>query len=201
MLSAFLCCQAFGGAFGFDHVTIHEAALRRAIHADLKDQGRANVRALGGYSPAAFPVYLRWLNQDPPDPELDVARVLLMVRQAEGDRSAFRPHAVRLLAHEQQSVSRNALDLLARIGTADDAAAVAALLDGPARDVSYYTSVVETLAAIGTEKEIVALEVARKAGLKRDYPDFWARVDKCETAIRERAAKAKDPKATPPDKK
>ena len=56
MIPTIMLCQAFGGALGFDHVKIDDEALLRAICGDLNDRGRAKIRSLGGYSPAAFPV-------------------------------------------------------------------------------------------------------------------------------------------------
>lgn len=201
MLPVVLFCQVFGGAFGFDHVKIDEEALFVALGGD-KEEGRAIIRSLGGYSPAAFPVYMKWLDREPiPLPGVILSRIFLMLQQANGDKSAFRTHAVAFAAHEHKGVSRNAILLLAQIGTKEDAAAVANQLKRRMNDVAYYDSIIATLSAIGTEKEIEAIEAERKAGLLKDYPRFWARVDECEKAIRERVAKKKDPKATPPDKK
>ena len=62
----------------------------------------------------------------------------------------------------------------------------------------------KTLSAIGTEKEIAALENARNAGVLKDDEQFWGKVAECEKAIRARAdakKKAADLKAKPADPK
>lgn len=202
MISTILCCQLLGAPFGYDDMKVDEEVLKKAVNWDhLKDKQREQIRAAGGYSAAAFPLYMKWLTADPPSNWSVISRVLYFLQDAEGDRSGFRPITVKLLPHEKPSVSRNAILLLGQIGTEEEAAAVAAQLKRPTNDVAYFDSIVKTLAAIGTEKEIEALETERKAGLLPEQPKFWQRVDECEKAIRERAAKKPVPKAKSVDKK
>lgn len=200
ILPTIFCCQVLASLFGVNLAEIAESELMLAICGDLNDEGRARLRSLGGYAPTAFPTYMKWLDEDLRHSRHTIERTLFILQLAEGDKSAFRPHATRLASHDNKFVSRNAIHLLAQIGTEEDAATVVGQLKRRTNDIAYFDSIISTLAVIGTEKEVGVIEAERKAGFLNDYPRFWARVDDCEKVIRERAAKKKDTKATPPKK-
>src|SRR5687768_13337268 len=81
----------------------------------------------GVYSPAAFPLYARILD-DPEESSYLVQRTFLALAKIEGDRRQFLERAVAKLADRHPSVRRTAVQLLAQIGSARDAAPVVALL-------------------------------------------------------------------------
>ena len=87
-------------------IVADESVLKEALQWDeFKDAQQKKVRAAGGYSPAAFPLYMKWLNSDPPLGWAATSRLLRMVSDAEGDRDCFRPVAVSLTASGKLAVS------------------------------------------------------------------------------------------------
>ena len=200
MLPTIFCCQVLASLFGVNLAQIAEHDLYVALGGD-REERRTRIRALGGYSPSAFPIYMKWLDEDPVlQRGVVLSRILIVLREAEGDKTAFRAHAVRLVGHDDKFTSFHAIHLLAQIGTEEDAATVVGQLKRRTNDIAYFDSIISTLAVIGTEKEVGVIEAERKAGFLKDFPRFWARVDDCEKVIYERVVKKKDTKATPPKK-
>ncbi len=168
--------------------------------ADVERQARLDREfdSAGGNSPDAFPLYLRLLEWCPPiDPSVE-ASIFSEVARIPGDRAAFRPFAVARLNDPKTSVASAAVRLLGQIGTPTEAAAVTKLFDyyeydfpGEKRDVYFFMQVLTTLAAIGTEAEIQAINEAKAKHLLWDRDDFWKKAEECKAAIRERLAKEK----------
>ena len=84
-ITTILCCQLLGTLLAHDDGKVDEAFLKEAIMwEEIRDKEEAQIRAAGGYSPAALPVYKKWLTADPP-PDWSVAsRTLQFVREADG---------------------------------------------------------------------------------------------------------------------
>jgi hypothetical protein len=189
--------------------TPHEQAIRRYLTRGRADRESKRSMALearderafvaaGGYTPAAFPFYLRLLA---PDSGIDwrvEAKILDQVSRIPGDRTAFRKPAVERLKHPKRGLVGDAIRLLKEIGTPAEAAEVVKLIenfefDRPGErlrdDMAY--SILDTLAAIGSEAEIKALDQAKARNFLWDNDKFWTKAEECKTAIRERLAKEK----------
>ena len=177
-------------------IAVDESLLKEALKWDeFKDAQKKKVRAAGGYSAAAFPLYMEWLNSDPPLGWATTSRILRIISHSEGERACFRPVVVSLTSNEKMAVSVGAIQLLEQIGTEDTAPAVAAQLRRKEKDSGYYYSIVKTLTAIGTEKEIELLDEMKETGLLKDDGRFWMKVADCKKAIQARTEAKKKLKA------
>jgi hypothetical protein len=174
-----------------------EAAIRDLLGAeealDLVGLGK-----IGGFTPAAFPVYIRILD-DPDEDRYLVARTFVVLADPlmKADRSQFLDRAIGKLSHSHPSVRHTAVKFLAQIGGAKDTAPVVALLS----DKEWETAIAaaKTLAAIGDDRTLAAMNVwLRTSGTHKDRHERVEEVLRKDVTnyrdeLKQRLEKAKPP--------
>jgi hypothetical protein len=110
--------------------------------------------------------------------------IFWIVKHIEADRSQFLEDAVTALAHTDVNVRRSALGLLTQIGSARDAAPIAALLADPEITVVYRAA--KALEGIGDRRALTALDVWLVCGQGREVPELLEAVTKSRDALRRR---------------
>jgi hypothetical protein len=168
-----------------------EAEVREALDSDEKHY-LVPLRAWGGLTPAAFPLYARILD-DPKEHPGTRAKVLsvLALPDVTADKAGFVDRAVAHLAHEHVGVRRAAVNLLSRIGSSRDVAPVVALLTDP--DVTVPYAAAKTLAAIGDRRALTAIDVWLGTGSHHDHPELLDHVRRCREELRVRLDRATPP--------
>lgn len=148
----------------------------------------------GGFSPAAFPLYARILD-DPKEDSYIVEQTLWVLSKVNADRSRFLERAVAKLADAHPGVRLTAVELLAQIGSEQDAAPVVALLADEKWEVPFAAA--KALAAIGDRRTLAAMDVWLNSGLHRanvaEYEAQRKHVAKCRDELKQRLEKAKKP--------
>lgn len=110
----------------------------------------------GGFSPVAFPLYARIMDDPKSEPRWVVA-VLEILRDMPADRTQFRDRAVEKLAHPHSLVRLTAVELLGRVGTSRETVPVVALLADRKSWVAIAAA--KTLFAIGDRRAVVAMNI------------------------------------------
>lgn len=137
---------------------------------------------------AAFPAYEEIL-ADPTSRGPSVARLFYILGQIKQDRRRFLPHAVKRLADQHPAVRGSAVELLGQIGTTGDASPVVALLSDAHAPVVHAAA--KTLAAIGGEREVVAMDIWLLGPTRRDDGDLRRHVTQCRDQLRKRLDEAR----------
>lgn len=172
-----------------------EAGILLALQDEHKlDRGK--IAALGGYGPAAFPLYHRILDAAD-DERWPALRTLVIPADPKmaGDRGPFLDRAVAFLAHRDPSVRRTAVELVGAVGGPGDAAPVVGLLWD--EDLSTVLPAAKALAAVGDRRTVAAIEVWLKRGNHREDDDLRRRVENFQAELVERLKK--EGKAEKPD--
>ncbi len=174
-----------------------ESAVRELLNAiEFKQEERDELAKLGGYSPAAFSLYIRILD-DPKENANMAARTLLVLSKIKADRSQFLERVVAMLAHSRSSVRQYAVELLAQIGSERDAAPIVALLWDEAWEIPFAAA--NTLVAIGDRRSLTAMDVWLNSSIHyadaAGYAVQRKHVIKCREQLKARLdeAKAKKP--------
>ena len=173
---------------------VDEDRIRDLLSSDDMLDEKELVR-LGAYTPAAFPLYCRIL-ENPAEDRYIVGRTLYALSRSKGDRSQFVDLVVRRLADKHVSTRSSAVILLAQIGSARDAAPVVALLSD--KEWTIPIAAAKTLAAIGDERALVALDVWLLSGSYHDHKVVREHVMKSRDELKERLEREK--KQKPPEK-
>ncbi|MBX9580884.1 MAG: hypothetical protein K2X87_11300 [Gemmataceae bacterium] len=176
----------------------NETQLRLAL-VGSSGPDEARIAALGGYGPAAFPVYARILGA-PDDSILLLIRTLSLLAdpKVKGDRGQFRDLAVDLFTHDNVVVRVRALGLAEAIGGATDAPPVVALLWDEAREVVYAAA--KTLATIGDRRAVATFDVWLKRAPLRHDKELRRHVENCQADLVDRLKKEEAEKAKKPAK-
>jgi hypothetical protein len=170
---------------------VEEAAVRQILESDERDY-RVRLRAWGGLTPAAFPLYARVLDDPMEDPGMVNAVLnILALPDVTADKAGFVDRAVAHLAHKDVGVRRAAVNLLSRIGSSRDVAPVVALLTDP--DVTVPYAAARTLAAIGDRRAFTAIDVWLGTGSHHDHPELLDHVRRCREELRVRLDRATPP--------
>ena len=178
-----------------DKITSKEEEQIRQLLEQDEDYDEKELARLGAFTPAAFPLYCRILD-DPKEHRWIVGRTLYTLSIIKADRGQFVDRAVAKLTSPHISLRRGAVELLAQIGSPRDATPVVALLSDKEWTISI--SAAKTLAAIGDERTLVALDIWLNSGSYQDHKVVREHVMKSRDELKERLEKEK--KQKPPEK-
>lgn len=152
---------------------------------------------LGGLCSAAFPLYTRILDE-PKEDTFIVMRTLVVLANSgiKADRNHFPERVVAKLAHPHAGVRGSAVELLAQIGGARDAAPVVALLSDEKWEVPFAAA--KTLAAIRDRRGLTARDAWLNSGTphnsgNKDNEVLRKHGTKCRDVLKQRLGKAKPP--------
>lgn len=165
-----------------------EAAIKELLNAEeFKQRERDALAKLGGYSLAAFHLYAQILDSDRKEDYYIIQRVLRVLAEPtfKADRSQFLDRAIDKMTHWHSGVRRGALQLVAVIGSAADAAPVVVLLS----DAEWTNAIVaaKTLATIGNRRTVAAMDVWLQSTIR---PVDWN--GPAHAIVRGEVAKARD---------
>jgi HEAT repeat protein len=135
----------------------------------------------------AFPDYEAILS-DPTADSNEVGRALFILCNVNADRRRFVKHALSRLTDAKSGVRLNAAALLGQIGTATDSSPVVALLSD--EYVPVVRSAARTLVAIGSQREVVAMDVWLRGVSHRNDPELRQYVKQCRDALKKRLDEA-----------
>lgn len=138
----------------------------------------------------AFPAYKRILA----DPHADEAgRIFSVLTVVKADPHCFLEQAITGLTHSDFFARLTAAGLLARIGSAHDAAPVVALLSDKRWEVPFAAA--KTLAVIGDQRTLTAMDVWLNSAIHRDnaaeYEAQRKHIAKCRDELKQRLDKQK----------
>ncbi len=105
---------------------------------------------------AAFPAY-EAIIADPRSGETEYGRIFWVLHDIPADRTRFIEPVIKSLTSRSEPLRRSAVRLLGKIGTEKEIAPIVALLSD--EEISVVHEAAAALAAIGGERELVALEI------------------------------------------
>ena len=136
----------------------------------------------------AFPAYERIL-ADPKATALEAGRIFSVLQHVKADRSRFVEPAVKWLTAPDGDARWDAIRLLGKIGSRKDSPPIVALLWNEDRTV--VRAAAETLAAIGGDRELMALDIWLKSGSHRTDVDLRRIVRQCRDALEPKVVEEK----------
>ena len=134
-----------------------------------------------------FPAYEAIL-LDPAATSQEVFGVFCVLQHVNGDRRRFHKHTVSRLTDANERLRWNAVHLLREIGSAEDGPALVTLLSD--EDVPVVFAAAEALAAIGSTRELDAMDTWLHGPSRLNDDDLRQHVKKCRDALKERLDKA-----------
>jgi hypothetical protein len=117
-------------------------------------------------------------------------RIFLLIGEVKADRRQFIEPALNHLGSQNLPVKIAALELLAKIGTPAEAAAVVALLSS--RDPKIASAAATTLVALGGPRELIAMDVWLNGGDHPNNVELRLHVKKSREALKQKLDKERD---------
>jgi HEAT repeat protein len=165
------------------------AQVRDLLRGDeSQTSGHKQLVALGARALPAYEAILA----DPKSEPLELAGAMTYVSDIKADRKQFPDLAVALFTHEDPVVRREALRLLAEIGSERDTTPILAMLSDEENGVRHAAA--KTLAKIGGKRDLVALDIWLKTGNYQGDPFHFQHVKECRNALEKRLKEAQKDK-------
>ena len=136
----------------------------------------------------AFSTYMSILNDDQTDDDVR-GRIYVVLSKIQAERSLFLPYALTDLTSDSVTLRYSAMVLIRQIGQPKHCTPVAALLADS--ELKCLVLAVDTLAVIGDENALLALDVWLANGNRRDDKRLQEYVRKYRNQLKERLAKEK----------
>ncbi len=147
-------------------------------------------RQLAAMGEKAFPTYEAILS-DPKATKDNVWKVLSILHDVKADRRRFVKYAVARLRDANVSLRNVAVSLMEQIGSVTEAPAVVPLLSD--KEYLIVHCAAKTLAAIGSPRELEAMDKWLRGDKPNENPPLRQHVQKCRDELKKRLAETKAP--------
>jgi HEAT repeat protein len=147
---------------------------------ESQSSGLPQLVKLGAKALPAYEVILA----DPKSKPLELLVVMGLVSEIKADRTRFRDLAVGLFPHSDPRVRREALQLLAEIGTEQDTSPILAMLSDEEKLIRQEAA--KTLVKLGGKRDLVALDIWLKTGNYRNDIHYLNFVKECRDKLEKR---------------